>query len=64
MNEKLNIMLNEPIKIHHKTSHKRKKSILEQKKTDKIVNDTFKKKNKLVVFVLLLGILQLVVQQR
>ena len=29
MNEKSNIMLNEPTKIHHKTSHKRKKSILE-----------------------------------
>jgi len=32
MNEKSNIMLNEPINIHHKTSHKRKKSILEHKK--------------------------------
>ena len=64
MNEKSNIMLNEPIKIHHKTSHKRKKSILEHTKNDKIINDTSKKKKKLVVFVLLLGILLLVVQQR
>jgi len=64
MSEKSNIMLNEPVKIPHKTSNKRKKSILEHKKNDKNVNNTLKKKKKLVVFVLLLGILLLVVQQR
>ena len=64
MNEKSNIMLNEPIKIHHKTSHKRKKSILEQKKQIKLLMIHLKRKKKLVVFVLLLGILLLVVQQR
>ena len=54
MKESSNIMLNEPSKIHHNKSIKRKKSILENKKIDKILHDTFKKK--LEVFVLLLAI--------
>ena len=41
-----NIMINEPKKIHHKQSNKRKKSVLELKKIDKNIYDTSKRKKK------------------
>ena len=44
MKESSNMMLNEPSKIQYNQSQQRKKSVLEHKKFDKDLDNTFKRK--------------------